>query len=93
MIQEKLILKQDSVILKQILECLDCNYTEFAQILGIGRTTLEQYRRGSRQFKLSMRQIKILSHLLREVGLALEELPDDWIIEKPNQTNHIEPSI
>lgn len=93
MIQEKLILKQDSAILKQIIQCLDCNYTEFAQVLEIGVSTLEHYRRGTRQFKLSMRQVKILAALLREIGLSLEDLPDDWIIEKPPNHNHIEPSI
>jgi transcriptional regulator with XRE-family HTH domain len=82
MIQEKLILTQDSPILKQVLKCLGLNYTEFAKKLEMGVTTLEQYRRGTRQFRLTIRQVKILISLLREVGLSIEDLPDDWIIEK-----------
>jgi predicted transcriptional regulator len=82
MIQEKLILTQDRPILKQIIDRLGLNYTEFAKKMEIALTSLEYYRRGTRQFKLSTRQFKILLSLLREVGLTIEELPDDWIVER-----------
>ncbi len=82
MIQEKLILIEDRPILKQIIDRLGLNYTQFAKKMEIALTSLEYYRRGTRQFKLSTRQVKILISLLRQVGLSIEDLPDDWIIEK-----------
>lgn len=82
MIQEKLVLTQDCPILKQIIGALGLNYTQFAKRMEMALTSLEYYRRGTRQFKLSTRQIKILISLLQEVGLSIEDLPDDWIIDK-----------
>ena len=83
-VQDRLVISTDKPILKQILKSLRFSYTKFAKEIGVSIITLEGYRRGTRQFKLNMRQIKTLIALLAEVGLQIEDLPDDWIIDKPN---------
>lgn len=92
LVQIELILKQDQPVLRQILKPLGLSYVQFARRLEIDIATLEKYRRGDRQFRFSTHQAKVLIDLLDQVGLTLKDLPDDWIIEKPNR-NHIEPSI
>jgi transcriptional regulator with XRE-family HTH domain len=83
-VQDRLVISLERPILKQILKLLGFSYVQFAQELDIGITTLEQYRRGTRQFRLNMEQFKTLISLLDEVGLTIHDLPNDWIIDKPN---------
>ena len=93
LVQIELILKEDQPVLRQILKPLDLSYVQFARRLEIDIATLEKYRRGDRQFRFSTYQAKILIDLLDQVGLTLNDLPDDWIIETQHRNkNHPKPS-
>lgn len=81
-VQCKVVLTNEKPVLLQILKPLGLNYADFARRLEIGISTLENYRRGTRQFRLTTRQIKILISILDEVGIDIRDLPDDWILDK-----------
>ncbi len=68
-------------MLHQLLEAWEMNFTDFSRLLGISHGTLLQYRKGQRKFSLTTKQIKILSKMLRDIGLGFDDLPDDWIVE------------
>ena len=82
LVQNELIIIKDQPVLKQILKPLGIKYVEFARSLEIDIATLEKYRRGSRQFRFNTRQAKVIINILEQVGLTIDDLPDDWIIEK-----------
>jgi transcriptional regulator with XRE-family HTH domain len=85
MIEQKLILKKEIPVLDQILDVHNLSYNQFSEKLSISPNTLLQYRKGKREFKLNMKQIKVLSDLLDVFGVALDDLPEDWILEAPEQ--------
>ena len=73
-------------MIEQILEAHNFSYNELADILGINSETLRRYRKGERDFRLSMRQIKIINDLLLPLNINICELPDDWILENKKET-------
>jgi predicted transcriptional regulator len=83
-VQERLIISLDQSVLPQILKPLGLNYTKFAERVGIKLSTLEKYRNGTSRLRLSTIQIKNMIEILEEVGLTFHDLPDDWILDKPN---------
>jgi transcriptional regulator with XRE-family HTH domain len=83
-VQNRLIISSEQSVLPQILKPLGLNYRQFARRLGLSINTLEKYRYGITKCKLSTPQIKIMIEILEEVGLTFHDLPDDWIVDKPN---------
>ena len=81
MIDQKLALSNTRPVLEQILEAHKLSYVDFSEILGISRRTLLSYRKGEIEFKLNMKQIKILSDLLMIFEVNITDLPNDWILE------------
>ena len=83
-VQDRLTILLDQSVLPQILKPLGLSYVKFARRIGISINTLENYRYGSRQCRLTTAQIKNMIEILDEVGLTFHDLPDDWILDKPN---------
>lgn len=75
-------LKNKNIVLFEIITANNITLTEFAKLLGIGWTTLHQYRTGKREFRLDMSQIRVLDRLVAKTGKRLADLPPDWILDK-----------
>ena len=82
MIEEKNTLVTKKPVLKMILEHHKLTYKSFSEKIGITDSGLRRVRLGNTTFKMSMRQMKTLQSLLKPLGLRLEDLPNDWMIEK-----------
>jgi DNA-binding XRE family transcriptional regulator len=64
--------------LKQVRERLGMTQEEFAKALDLSRATINRYERGLHQrLSLSVGQVKRLVELMKQAGLAIEDLPDD----------------
>ncbi len=85
MIKQIVKLSQDKPVIEQILEAHNFSYNDLADVLEINSETLRRYRKGERDFRLSMRQIKIINDLLLPFNINICELPDDWILEKKQE--------
>ena len=83
-VQNKLSLSLEKPILRQILNMVGLSYVEFAQLLNINIKTLEHYRSGYSKPRFSISQIKAMLLILDAAGINIHDLPDDWIIDKPN---------
>lgn len=70
--------KQEKSMLDQFLAQWELDYIRFAEYLGVDYTTLYRYRKGQREFALTMEQIQKLDKLLAKVGKRLSDLPADW---------------
>ncbi len=81
MTQAKVHLQTNRPILDQILDVNKLTYEEFASRLGVSESKLRGIRSGNIRFWLSMEQVKVLAELLRPLGIHLEELSNNWIIE------------
>lgn len=75
-------------VLEQLLNEWNLDYIKFSKLLGFNRISLWQYRIGRREFRLSMTQIKTLESMLKEIGLSLVDLPDDWILDDPENSEN-----
>ncbi|PSF25884.1 hypothetical protein C7H19_25205 [Aphanothece hegewaldii CCALA 016] len=75
-------------VLEQLLEEWDLDYVKFSKLLGFNRISLWQYRIGRREFRLSMTQIKTLEKMLAQVNLKFSDLPDDWILDDPENAEN-----
>jgi DNA-binding NtrC family response regulator len=73
---------KEKSVLEQLLEVNGLDLNGLSEYLGIGRTTLWQYRVGRREFRLNMQQISKLDSLLQKMGKRLSDLPPDWILDK-----------
>lgn len=82
MIEEKKHLATNKPVLQQILKEHQLDYKRLASLLGISESGLRNLRNGNRGLRLNMYQIKVLSELLSPFNTRLEDLPDDWILEK-----------
>ena len=82
MIEEKVKLETDRPVFEQIVEFHQLTYKDLAKKLHITDGALRNIRGGARSFKMNMKQIKALSELLKPFNVRLEELPEDWMIEK-----------
>jgi hypothetical protein len=82
MIDEKVELLSDRPVLEQILSIHELTYKDLSDKLGISDSALRRVRSGNMAFRLTMKQIKVFSELLKPFGTRLEDLPDDWILEK-----------
>ncbi|MGB5634058.1 MAG: helix-turn-helix domain-containing protein [Waterburya sp.] len=87
MIEEKVELVSDRSVLDQILEVHKLTYKQLAQRLEITDRSLRKFRSGTLNLKLSMTQIKTLSELLQPFNVRIDELPNDWILEKKRKAN------
>ena len=85
MIQAKVYLQTNRPILDQILEVNKLTYEEFTCRLGVSESKLRGIRSGNIRFWLSMERIKVLNELLKPLGIRLEELSNDWIIESKKE--------
>ena len=83
-VQNRLIITSDQSVLPQIIKPLGLNYRQFARRIGVSINNLDNYRYGRRQCKFTTAQWKALHILFDEVGLQIEDLPDDWILDKHN---------
>ena len=82
MVRQKQDLLQEKSVIEQLLEVHEMSYNELAEALEIKPETLRRYRRGERDFRLSMSQIKLINNLLEPLKIKIYDLPDDWILEK-----------
>ncbi len=85
MIEEKVKLETNRSVIEQILDFHKITYKQLAQKLGITDRALRNLRNGERGLRLNMSQIKILQSLLQPFDKKLEDLPDDWILEKKEE--------
>lgn len=53
------------------------NQTQFAETLGVRRSTISEWETGVHKPSLSIEQVKVLDKLLGQVNLRFEDLPDD----------------
>ncbi|HEY9877255.1 MAG TPA: helix-turn-helix transcriptional regulator [Leptolyngbyaceae cyanobacterium] len=65
---------QDSA-LKRLREAAGLSQQELAMRIGVGVTTISRWERGASPAMLSVPQMKALC---RELGMTIEELPDDF---------------
>ncbi|HEY9880160.1 MAG TPA: helix-turn-helix transcriptional regulator [Leptolyngbyaceae cyanobacterium] len=65
---------QDSA-LKRLREAAGLSQQELAFRIGVGVTTISRWERGASPAMLSVPQMKALC---RELGMTIEELPDDF---------------
>ena len=82
MIEENLHLSPNIPVLEQLIRKHGITYKELAIRLGTTERTLQRIRKGDIGLKLSMQQIKVLVELLEPFEEKLEDLPNDWILEK-----------
>ncbi len=82
MIDEKVKLETDRPVFEQIIAFHKITYKQLAKKLEITDGALRNIRNGDRSFKMSMSQVKALSELLKPFDIRLEDLPNDWFIEK-----------
>lgn len=82
MIEKKCNFSTDRSVLDQLLEQRKLTNKDFAKMLGIQYRSFMRYREGNREFRLNTNQMKIFDNFLREMGLSLSDLPDDWIQDK-----------
>jgi transcriptional regulator with XRE-family HTH domain len=82
MIEEKVQLVPNRPVLDQIVEIHGLSYKELSKKLELTDGALRKIRRGSVKFKMTMRQVKVFQKLLEPFDKRLEDLPDDWILEK-----------
>lgn len=79
--------KKNKSMLEKLLEKWDLSYVGFSEYLGINRKTLMQYRKGQREFRLNMEQIKKLQQLLKKVNLDFDDLSPDWYKDIDGEEN------
>jgi putative transcriptional regulator len=65
---------QDSA-LKRLREAAGLSQQELASRIGVGITTISRWERGVSPAMMSVPQMKALC---RELGMTIEELPDDF---------------
>jgi transcriptional regulator with XRE-family HTH domain len=82
MIDEKVELKTDRPVFEQIIKVHQLTYKQLAKELKITDGALRKVRSGDRGFKMTMSQVKTLSKLLKPFDIRLEDLPEDWMVEK-----------
>ncbi|MDJ0509271.1 MAG: hypothetical protein QNJ64_08470 [Crocosphaera sp.] len=82
MIEQKTKLAIDKPVFEQILQHHGLNYKELAEKLEITDRALRKIRSGNASLRMSMSQVKTLSALLSPFGVMLQELPNDWMVEK-----------
>ena len=82
MIEENHALAKEKSVLEKILDHHKLTYKEFSEKIELSDSGLRRIRTGNRAFKMSMQQMKTLQSLLKPLGLKLEDLPNDWMIEK-----------
>lgn len=88
MIEEKRKNATETAVLNLLLDYHKLTYKTFSKKIGITTSGLRKVRAGDNGFKMSMRQVKTLQALLKPLGLRLEELPDDWLVEKKTKVAH-----
>lgn len=86
MIDEKVELKTDIPVLEQIVKVHNLTYKELAEKLEITDGGLRKVRSGKNGFKMTMSQVRTLAILLKPFEVRLEDLPDDWMVEKEKLT-------
>jgi transcriptional regulator with XRE-family HTH domain len=86
MIDDKVKLVPDRPVLDQIMEFHKLSYMELAKKLNITDGALRKLRSGNRGLRLSMEQIKTISYLLKPFDTRIDELPNDWILEKKERS-------
>ena len=64
--------------LKAIRDELDMSQQQFASSLGIAVSTISRWERGQGTPVFTPGQFKILMLKLKEKGIEIEQLPDDW---------------
>ena len=82
MINEKVKLETDKPVFEQITKVHKLTYKELAKKLEITDGALRKVRRGESGFKMTMRQVKTLAALFKPFDVRLEDLPEDWMVEK-----------
>lgn len=63
--------------LKQIRQALGMSQRKFAEALGTYQKTIVRWENGETKAMLSLAQIKALQKAMRQIGLDIEDLPDD----------------
>ncbi|MCA2621236.1 MULTISPECIES: helix-turn-helix transcriptional regulator [unclassified Microcystis] len=63
--------------LKQIRQALGMSQRKFAEALGTYQKTVVRWENGETKAMLSLAQIKALQKAMRQIGLDIEDLPDD----------------
>ncbi|MCA2685410.1 MAG: helix-turn-helix transcriptional regulator [Microcystis sp. M038S2] len=63
--------------LKQIRQALGMSQRKFAEALGTYQKTIVRWENGETKAMLSVAQIKALQKAMRQIGLDIEDLPDD----------------
>ncbi|AFY39869.1 helix-turn-helix domain protein [[Leptolyngbya] sp. PCC 7376] len=67
----------NKITLKVLRKRLKMNQTQFAETLGVRRSTISEWETGVHKPSLSIEQVKVLDKLLGQVNLRFEDLPDD----------------
>lgn len=69
--------KEQMSVFRQIREKCDMSQGELAHLLGVTNTAVSRWETGVNEPMLSFKQFKILSYILRGMGVSVSDLPDD----------------
>lgn len=69
--------QQKMSVFKQIREKTNMSQGELAHLLGVSNTAVSRWETGVNEPMLSFKQFKILSYILRGMGVSVSDLPDD----------------
>jgi transcriptional regulator with XRE-family HTH domain len=69
--------------MRVIRDQLGLTQPEFAVRLGVGVSTVSRWENGLSPVTLTIRQIKTFELMLQEVGITLQQLPDDLGLPRP----------
>jgi putative transcriptional regulator len=64
--------------LKQIRESLGMTQEKFADSIGVNRKSIVRWENGRTKPMFSVPQMKALQKAMREIGLDVTDLPDDF---------------
>jgi len=71
------ICKEKSLTLKTIRKELRLTQTKFANLMGVDLRSVQYWEAGERTPAFSVKQMKILDGLLKQIGKSIQDLPDD----------------
>jgi transcriptional regulator with XRE-family HTH domain len=92
--EEKNATNKSMSVLQQIREKTNMSKGELASMLGVKPITISRWESGQNEATLTFKQFKILSYILRGMGVSISDLPDSAFgeiqgLELPEEVNDI----
>ena len=71
------IIQEGEAPLKAIREKLNMTQEQFAQTIGVGPVSVSRWENGASVPRLTIAQVKKLSALIQQLGITIDNLPDN----------------